>query len=375
MVPETTLQLTSTVESSGSVAITLAQADVPTPADHEVVVRMEAAPINPSDLGTMFAGADTSTVRIEEGPLGPVVRADLGEGAFKAAAPRLDQAIALGNEGAGIVVAAGKSDAAQALLGKTVALRTGTYSQYRCIEAEFCLVLPEGVTPPEAASCFVNPLTALGMVETMKAEGHTALVHTAAASNLGQMLQKICLADGVELVNIVRKPEQAALLESIGATHVCDTSDPDFESKLVDALAQTKATIGFDATGGGRLASRILAGMEAALSQGAGYSRYGSTVHKQVYLYGSLQLGPTELLRTYGMAWGVGGWLLTNFMRGIGAEASQALMGRVAAEIRTTFASEYTKVISMGDALSLEEIAIYDKRATGEKYLITPNVV
>jgi len=374
MAQDTTLHLTSTVEATSTVAVTLAESPVPAPAENEVIVRMEAAPINPSDLGTMFAGADTSTVRVEDGALGPVVRAELSEGAFKAAAPRLEQAIPLGNEGAGVVIDAGSSDAAQALIGKTVALRAGTYTQYRCIEAEFCLVLPDRTSPPEAASCFVNPLTALGMVETMKAEGHVALVHTAAASNLGQMLQKICLADGIDLVNIVRKPEQAALLQAIGAKHVCDTSEPDFESKLIEALAQTKATIGFDATGGGRLASDILAAMEGALSKGAGYSRYGSTVHKQVYLYGSLQLGATELRRTYGMAWGVGGWLLTNFMRGLDAEATQALMGRVASEIKTIFASDYTKVITMRDALALEEIAIYDKRATGEKYMITPYV-
>lgn len=373
MVPDTTLRLISTVEASGTVAVTFDAAQVPSPAEQEVVVRMEAAPINPSDLGTMFAGADTSTVRTGEGAYGPLLRADMSPGALHAASARVGQAIPLGNEGAGVVVAVGASDEAQALLGKTVALRAGSYTQYRCVEAEFCLVLPEGTAPADAASCFVNPLTALGMVETMKAEGHAGLVHTAAASNLGQMLQKICNSGGIPLVNIVRTTGQAKLLRDIGAEHVCNSTDQDFESQLAGALVATKATLGFDATGGGRLASQILAAMEVALSQGAGYTRYGSTVHKQVYLYGSLQLGPTEINRTYGMAWGVGGWLLTNFLRNIGREAGQALMARVASELKTTFASHYTKVVSMRQALSPEEVAVYVKRATGEKYLITPH--
>ncbi len=227
--------------------------------------------------------------------------------------------------------------------------------------------------PADAASCFVNPLTALGMVETMRMEGHTGLVHTAAASNLGQMLQKICTADGISLVHIVRKPEQAELLRSIGATHVCDSSQAAFADDLTDALADTGATLGFDATGGGELSSQILASMEAATNRTAKeFSRYGSTVHKQVYLYGSLEVGPTLLRRTYGMAWGVGGWLLTNFLRHIPPEAADRLKDRVASEITTTFASHYTKVVSLAGALETDEIARYSKRATGQKYLIDP---
>ncbi|MEJ2089236.1 MAG: zinc-binding dehydrogenase, partial [Gammaproteobacteria bacterium] len=288
---------------------------------------------------------------------------------------RLDQPMPVGNEGAGVVIDAGDSELAQSLMGKTVAILGGAmYAQYRCIKAKQCLLLPDGTTPAEGASCFVNPLTALGMVETMREEGHTALVHTAAASNLGQMLQKICLADGVGLVNIVRKPEQVALLKSIGAKYVCNSSEPTFMEDLIEALAATGATVAFDATGGGRLASQILTAMEAAQSRTATeFSRYGSTTHKQVYIYGGLDRSPTELTRGYGMAWGIGGWLLTPFLQKIGFERAQALRERVAREVKTTFASHYAKEVSLADVLDLAEIAVYGRQATGEKYLINPN--
>jgi len=281
----------------------------------------------------------------------------------------------VGNEGAGVVVAAGASAGAQALLGKTVAVLGGAmYAQYRTIRADQCLVLPEGTTPAEGASCFVNPLTALGMVETMRREGHKALVHTAAASNLGQMLNKICLKDGIGLVNIVRKPEQAALLKGIGAQHVCDASAPGFMADLTQALVDTGATIAFDATGGGKLAGQILTCMEAALNRTATeYSRYGSTTLKQVYIYGGLDTGPTEFVRNFGFAWSMGGWLLFPFLQRIGEPAAQVLRQRVAAELKTTFASSYSKEISLAEALQLDAIAVYGKRATGAKYLINPN--
>jgi NADPH2:quinone reductase len=234
--------------------------------------------------------------------------------------------------------------------------------------------LPEGVTAEEGASWFVNPMTALGMVETMKAEGHTALVHTAAASNLGQMLQKICSKDGVALVNIVRKPEQAAILRELGAKYVCDSSQPSFMSDLIAAMTATSATIAFDAIGGGPLASQILTAMEVAASKKAeNYSRYGSTVHKQVYIYGGLDRGPTPLNRAYGMAWGVGGWLLTPFLQKAGNDTAQRLRTRVVNELKTTFASHYARRISLSEALLPEVIAQYGKQATGEKYLITPS--
>jgi len=295
--------------------------------------------------------------------------------ALNAVAGRLDQSLPVGNEGAGVVVQAGSAPAAQALMGKTVAILGGSmYAQYRCIKAVQCLVLPPGTTAAEGASCFVNPLTALGMIATMRREGHKALVHTAAASNLGQMLNRICLKDNVGLVNIVRKAEQVDVLRKAGATYVCNTSSPAFMDELTDALAATGATVAFDAIGGGTLAGQILTAMEAAANRSAKeYSRYGSTVHKQVYIYGGLDRGPTQFSRTFGMAWGIGGWLLTPFLQKIGLEAAQQLRERVAAEVKTTFASTYTKEISLADALRLDEIAVYSKLATGQKYLINPN--
>jgi NADPH2:quinone reductase len=305
----------------------------------------------------------------------PVVTAKVPERLMRLMAGRLDQSLPVGNEGAGVVVDAGSSPEAKALMGKTVAILGGAmYAQYRVIKAKQCLVLPPGTTPAEGASCFVNPLTTLGMVETMRRENHTALVHTAAASNLGQMLQKLCIAERIALVNVVRKPEQDRILRAIGATQVCDSSKPTFMDDLTDAIAATGATLGFDATGGGKLASQILTAMEAAAVRNAKeYSRYGSTVHKQVYIYGGLDRSPTELTRNYGMMWSLGGWLLTPFLQKIGQEAAQRLRQRVAAEIKTTFASSYEKEISLAEALQLDAIAEYGKQATGKKYLINPN--
>jgi len=336
---------------------------------------MECAPINPSDLGVMFANADLGTVEPlagSEGSAGPGVQARLSPAALEAARPRMGLDIPAGNEGSGVVVEAWPAPEAQALLGKVVGIRGGgMYSQYRVLAARHCLALPEGTTPREGASCFVNPLTALGMAETLRREGHRGLAHTAAASNLGQMLQKICTAEGIPLVNIVRRPEQAELLRGLGAVFVCDTSRPDFDGALCGAFVEAGVTLAFDATGGGELADRILAAMERAASRGAGeYSRYGSTVHKQVYLYGSLEPGPTVLMRRYGMAWEVGGWLLTNFLDSIGPEKVERLMGRVAREIKTTFASHYTRSVDLAGALDPRAIAEYGQRATGHKYLI-----
>lgn len=373
-IAETGLQLQSNLKSSGTLEITLVEVPTPTPREDQVLIRVEATPINPSDLGLLFGPADMSRATVSGTPERPLVSAPVPEAMLKAAAARLDHSLPVGNEGAGIVVAAGSSPEAQALLGKTVGVAGGAmYSQYRAVPASQCLVLSEGTTPEQGASCFVNPLTALGMVETMKMEGHTALVHTAAASNLGQMLVKICLADGVELVNIVRKQEQVDLLKSLGAKWVCNSSDDDFVDQLTDALAATKATIAFDATGGGTLASRILSCMEAAASRGADqFSRYGSTVFKQVYIYGGLDRSPTTLHRNYGMSWGLGGWLLTPFLQKVGPEVTNRLRQRVADEINTTFASHYSHRVSLAGALTLEAISNYGRQATGEKYLICP---
>jgi hypothetical protein len=237
-----------------------------------------------------------------------------------------------------------------------------------------CLPLPEGADPVDAASSFVNPLTALGMVETMRREGHTGLVHTAAASNLGQMLNRVCLADGVPLVNIVRRPEQAALLRDLGATHVCDSSSPTFRADLVAALKETGATLAFDAVGGGRLAGDLLNAMEAAIvPPGAPYNRYGSDVHKQVYVYGALDPRPIELHRRFGFAWGVGGWLLAPFLARTGREDLARLRQRVADELTTTFASHYTDQVSLRDVLDPETLQRCARQATGEKFLLRPS--
>ena len=369
------LQLRSLVKKNGELELSLVSVPTLEPAADQVVVRVEAAPVNPSDIGLLFGAADMATATLSGTPDSPIVTARIPEAAMKSMAGRLEQSMPAGNEGAGTVVAAGVSAAAQALLGKQVAVLGGAmYSQFRCVPAEQCLLLPADATAAEGASCFVNPLTALGMVETMRREGHTALVHTAAASNLGQMLNRICQKDGVALVNIVRKPEQAALLKAMGAQHVCDASLPSFMDDLTNALVATGATIAFDATGGGKLAGQILGGMEAALNRTAKeYSRYGSTTHKQVYIYGGLDTGPTTFVRNFGMTWGMGGWLLFPFLQKLTPDALQALKARVAAELKTTFKSGYSKQVSLAEALQLDTIAAYGRRATGTKFLINPN--
>jgi NADPH:quinone reductase-like Zn-dependent oxidoreductase len=367
------LQLRSLVKSSGELELSLVELDVPEPGPDEVVIRVEASPINPSDLGLLVGPADLGTARAGGTAERPVVTATVPERFLRAVAARLDQSMPVGNEGAGVVVKAGS--AAQGLLGRTVAALGGSmYAQYRLAKAAECLVLPEGVTPAQGASAFVNPLTALAMVETMRMEGHKALVHTAAASNLGQMLNKICLAEGIDLVNIVRRPEQAELLRGLGAKYVVDQSSPTFAADLLEAVAETGATLAFDAIGGGRLAGQILTAMEQAANRNAdAYSRYGSNTYKQVYIYGGLDTGPTELNRAFGFAWGLGGFLLTPFLAKIGPERAQQLRQRVADEITTTFASHYTAEIGLAEALQLDTLAAYNRKATGEKYLINPN--
>jgi NADPH:quinone reductase-like Zn-dependent oxidoreductase len=372
---KTGLQLRSLIKSSGELEITLAEVPTPEPGPDEVVVRVEAAPINPSDLGLLVGAADMTTAKASGTKDSPVVTAKVPEAGMKAMAGRLDESMPVGNEAAGVVIKTGSSEAAKALMGKTVAMIGGAmYAQYRCLKVNECLPLPAGTTPAEGASCFVNPLTALGMTETMRREGHKALVHTAAASNLGQMLNKICLKDGIGLVNIVRSAQQADLLRKIGAKHVVDSTAPDFMDALTNALVQTGATLAFDAIGGGKLAGQILTCMETAANKTAkAYSRYGSNVHKQVYIYGSLDPGPVILNRAFGMAWGVGGWLLFPFLMKIGQVEGARLRQRVVDELKTTFASHYTQVVSLQEALQLNHIAVYAKRATGEKYLINPN--
>jgi NADPH:quinone reductase-like Zn-dependent oxidoreductase len=369
------LELRSLIKKSGELELSLAKVQIREPAADEVVVRIEGSPINPSDLGLLLGAADMTTAKSSGTGDSLVMTAAIPEPLMRAMAGRLDESMPVGNEGAGVVVAAGSSSRAQAMMGKMVAMIGGAmYAQYRCIKAADCLVLPDGTTAAEGASCFVNPLTSLGMTETMRREGHTALVHTAAASNLGQMLNKICLADGIGLVNIVRNAEQEAMLRKIGATYICNSSAATFMDDLTQALVATGATLAFDAIGGGKLAGQILTCMEVAANKTAKvYSRYGSTVHKQVYIYGGLDMRPTEINRSFGMAWGIGGWLLFPFLQKIGPADAQKLRERVTAELKTTFASHYTQVVSLQETLQLSNIAAYSKRATGEKFLINPN--
>ena len=370
------LQLRSIIKSSGELQLSLVNVETPAPGPDEIVVRIQATPINPSDIGLLFGAADMTTAKASGSAEQPIITASVPERFMKGMAGRVDQSMPVGNEGAGVVVATGSSDAAKALVGRTVAVLGGAmYSQYRTLPIAMSLLLPDDASAADGASCFVNPLTALGMVETMRREGHTALVHTAAASNLGQMLNKICMKDGVKLVNIVRRPEQVALLKSLGAQYIVDASTETFMSDLTEALVATGATLAFDATGGGKLAGQILTCMEAALNRNAKeYSRYGSTTHKQVYLYGGLDTAATEFHRSFGMAWGMGGWLLFPFLQKMGPSGTQALKARVAAELKSTFASHYAQEISLAQALQLDAIAAYGQRSTGAKYLINPSL-
>ena len=373
--PATALQLRTLIKTGGELELSLVDVPVTQPQPDEVLIRVEAAPINPSDQGLLFGAANLSEA-VQEGTADrPVIRAPLSPKAMAAMAARVGQSLPAGNEGAGTVVAAGGSGAAQALLGKKVAALTrAMYSQYQLANLDQCMVLPPDATAEEGASSFVNPLTALGMVETMRAEGHRALVHTAAASNLGQMLNRICRKDGIGLVNIVRKPDQAEILKALGADHVCDSSSPGFEQDLTAAIAATGATIAFDAIGGGGLANQILQCMERVLARGsAEYSRYGTSILKQIYVYGGLDSSPTFLDRSYGFAWSVASWLVFPYLQRLGPEVRQRLQDRVAAELKTTFASHYLARITMQQMLTLEAIGRFSRRATGEKYLLLPN--
>jgi NADPH2:quinone reductase len=375
MTARTGLQLRSTVKPDGELEVALIEHAFPEPGPDEVLVRIDATPINPSDLGLLFGPADLSTMKVGGTAARPVVTARIPERAMPAMAARVGRPMPVGNEGAGVVVAAGASPQAQALQGRLVAMIGGLmYAQYRTMKASDVLPLPAGATAADGASCFVNPLTSLGFVETMRREGHTAMVHTAAASNLGQMLNRICLKDGIPLVSVVRKPEQVRLLRSQGATHVVDSSAPTFMADLTDAIVATGATLGFDATGGGRLGGQLLTCMEAALTRNAReYSRYGSDTHKQVYLYGTLDTGPTEFVRNFGFSWGMGGWLLFPFMNKAGPEVAARLRKRVVDELKTTFASHYSHEVTLAQALSEPAIRRYYARTTGDKYLIVPS--
>jgi NADPH2:quinone reductase len=377
MVNQTSLGLRSLVKQDGALELSLAQVTVSPPKDDEVIVRVEATPINPSDLGLLLAGGDVNLAKVSGKGSQTVVTAPIAPAAMRALSARIGKSMPIGQEGAGVVTNAGPSAEAQALLGKTVSIFVGgMYGQLRKARAADCLVLPAGIKPEEAASAFVNPLTALGMLETARREGHKGLVHTAAASNLGQILNRLCQADGIPLVNIVRSAEQVQILKGLGAEHIVNSAQATFRDDLVSALEATGATLAFDAIGGGKLAGQILNAMEAVAAgvSAETYNMYGSSIHKQVYIYGALDPGPIELTRGSGMAWGIGGWLLFHFLAKVGPEVEARLKARVASEIRTTFASHYTRTISLLEALDPDVIAAYSRRATGEKFLINPSL-
>ena len=374
---QTSKEIRSTVMSDGTVELSIVNVAMPVPSETEVVIKVEAAPINPSDLALLISfAADLDSIEFSGEDEAAKTTIKIHPGLMAELKGRVDQPMSAGNEGAGIIVGAGEK--ATALIGKTVGVAGGSmYSQYRCAPASSCLVMDEGITSTEAASSFVNPLTALAFVETMKMENHAALVNTAAASNLGQMLVKICKDDGIPLVNIVRKPEQVRILKDLGAEYICDTSQSDFMKDLVEALVSTGATLGFDATGGGndgKLPGQILAAMEIAANKTAKeYSRYGSDIYKQVYIYGGLDPTPTVLNRSFGLQWGLGGWLLTPMIGRIGMERFAEMRQRVVREIKTTFASHYTQEISLEEMLQPDNIKAYAKQGTGAKYLVNPH--
>ena len=369
----TGLELRSLITSEGELRLSLESVTPGEPGPDEVVVRVEASPINPSDLGLLLGPADPSSMKASGTVERPVVTAAIAAGAMASVASRSGQSMPVGNEGAGTVIRAGAD--ARHLIGRRVGmLGGGMYTQLRRLPMRDCIELPDGASAADGASMFVNPLTALGFVETMRAEGHTAIVHTAAASNLGQMLNRICLNDGIALVNIVRSEDQAAILRDLGANHIVNSGSPDFEAELRAAIRATGATLAFDAIGGGRQASRILWAMEAAASEGAEvFSRYGSDTFKQVYIYGALDLQPTVLDRWVGFSWSVGGWLLTPFLRKAGAQTVARLKQRVSDELTTTFASRYAATITLADMLRPETIAQIHRKATGRKYLLAPD--
>lgn len=370
--PETYLQMVSTVSTDGALQMRLVEKKMPTPGPDEVLVRIEAAPINPSDQGVMFGWSSMDKASSTGTGADTILKAPVSERGMQVMKARVGQDLSIGNEGSGTVVAAGEN--AQGLMDKLVGVMGGgMYAQYRLVKAAMCLPLGPDHTAKDGAACFVNPLTASSMVEVMRLEGHTALVHTAAASNLGQMLNRICQADGVKLVNIVRSQAQEKLLRDMGAQYVVDSSKDSFMADLTDAIHETGATLAFDATGGGRLASDILSAMEAAAARTPGaYSIYGSVKHKQVYLYGGLDTSETILTRGYGMAWGVGGWLLPNFLARVGQEVAGRMRTRVVQELTTTFVNDYSDEISLADALQADVVARYNAKKTGAKFLINP---
>lgn len=363
-------ELTSRLDADGTLTVSLAQRTWEAPVGRQILVRMEAAPINPSDMGMLFAAADMEQAHYSADK----VVATMPEKVTRAMAARHGIALPAGNEGSGTVVAAGEDPAAQALMGRRVACVPGTaYATYALADAAMAFAVDEGVSGEQAASCFVNPMTALGFVETMKAEGFTGLIHAAAASNLGQMLLRICANDGIPLVNVVRSAQQVELLKDIGAEHALDMTQADFMPRLVEAIDATGAMLGFDPIGGGTLAGNLLTAMEIRASRNQPFSRYGSNAAKKVYIYGMLDTGPTVLNRGFGFSWDLSGWLLMPFLEKAGPEVVERMRRRVMDELTTTFASRYSHRITLDQMLTRDAVLGYNARRTGQKYLVLPN--
>jgi len=362
-------ELHSTLTADGNIRLTIDDVDLgDTLSPDEVIVRVDAAPVNPTDTYLLLSMADLSKAT----QTGGAIVAPVPPRVLEVFAGRIDKPLTVGSEGAGTIVAAGAGAAAQALVGKTVATNGGTFSTHRKVPVASVRELPAGCTAEDGASSFVNPMTALSFVETMRAENHTAIVHTAAASNLGQMLVKICAADNVPLVNIVRRPGAVELPRALGPDDAPHRSSPPVPNDPTDSIAATNATLAFDAIGGGTMVGQLLDAMERVASRSMKtFSHYGSSTLKQVYVYGALDRSPTQFARTFGLTWSIGGYLVMNALRKLGPEAMMRMNRRVMAELTTTFASHYTARISLDQLLDIETLKKCAQTATGEKYLIT----
>lgn len=362
-------QLFTTLSDDGKLTVEIADQTFPEPTGNQVLVKMEAAPINPSDLAILTGAADFDNAEYSPGK----VVATMPEPFLSGQKSRFGQRLPAGNEGAGTVVATGDSDMARALMGQRVACVPGNaFSQYAIADAMMCLPLGDH-SAEEGASSFVNPMTALGFAENAKLDGQKAIIHTAAASNLGQMLVKICQEDDIALVNMVRKAEHVDLLKGLGATHVVNTSDGDFMDQLRGAIRETGAFYGFDPIGGGQAVDNVFKAMEqVAVTQMDEYSRYGSNQAKRMFIYGRLDFGPTILTPSYGFGWTLSGWLLTPFLQQVGMETMVRMRTRVQQDLTTTFASSYKTKVDLEGMLTKEAITDYRRMKTGEKYLVTP---
>jgi NADPH:quinone reductase-like Zn-dependent oxidoreductase len=367
-------QLCVSVTEDSRFVVSVRPLTVPEPTADEVVVQVRASPINPSDLALLYGPADLSTAQHAMIDGHPALVAQPRAGWQRQLAGMVGRTVSVGNEGAGVVVAAGSSEAAQALLGRVVTMVGGQmFRTHRTLHVRQAIPLPEGAAPSEGASLFVNPMTVQAFLDTMRREGHTAMVHTAAASNLGQMLAKLCVQEEVPLVAIVRSDRQRVILEELGVKFIVDSSKPTFMTELVSAIAETGATLGFDAIGGGKMADRILRAMEQAqVLLGADTSVYGTPVHKQVYIYGRLDMSATTLGSGFGFYWGLGGWLLTPRLNQMGREGVMKMRQFAIEERNGIFASHYSSTVGLHALLDPDTARAIDRKATGEKFLLDP---